>query len=568
MTTNESRLIRTAGQAIDLAHHLLDPARPTPVALITHPAGRPTAWIDVAKVVSEVGDQVEVVEMPTGPITWAFSGALAQFPGTECYGGAGRVYPVGLEWTTDLSRSPLRFTYSAEAGPASTDRLITDALHSAFSGGFSARQTRALPASGVVLGTVSGRALVLLETGETATIVPELTVPQVDAEHLFCKGQRVAGSYDPDGGRLDVADQVRDWTDALSYQVGDVVVARVGEVAAGVAIAELFPRMQVRVSVDQVLLEPGPRVDLREWLTVGETVAARVVSTGPDVGDWQVSLVDVDADQCPVAAAALLPGGPAWLDPPVAQREVEPEAVEPEVVEQAAVALPAPPSVGPGVVSGTAGAHDVEARDELLDELAAVRIERDDLARRLEAQTRRVGVLEDQVREVRTRARQAQAQTTKLRGQLGGAQDAIAAQDADRGAFLDPVEQFRYEVDLAWARRIPAAEKAALARSLYVLSDQFLGTLQDLPERDRAKLIDVTLDVITGRVYAMPGRETHQLRTGTGGSDPYVRRADGSVCWRTYLQHKTPQARRLHFWVLSDGTIELSAVRQHDNYLP
>lgn len=71
--------------------------------------------------------------------------------------------------------------------------------------------------------------------------------------------------------------------------------------------------------------------------------------------------------------------------------------------------------------------------------------------------------------------------------------------------------------------------------------------------------------MLTGLVFQIAGREAHQLRTGTGCDDPFVSRADGANCWRVSLQIKTPSARRLHFWQLNDGSIELASVRLHDD---
>ena len=45
-------------------------------------------------------------------------------------------------------------------------------------------------------------------------------------------------------------------------------------------------------------------------------------------------------------------------------------------------------------------------------------------------------------------------------------------------------------------------------------------------------------------------------------------RNGGETCWRVSLQVKTPSARRLHYWVCADGSIELSSVRLHDDYRP
>jgi hypothetical protein len=47
-----------------------------------------------------------------------------------------------------------------------------------------------------------------------------------------------------------------------------------------------------------------------------------------------------------------------------------------------------------------------------------------------------------------------------------------------------------------------------------------------------------------------------------------VRPSDGARCQRAYIEQKTPQARRLHYWALRGGGIELSRVVTHDDVEP
>ena len=71
---------------------------------------------------------------------------------------------------------------------------------------------------------------------------------------------------------------------------------------------------------------------------------------------------------------------------------------------------------------------------------------------------------------------------------------------------------------------------------------------------------------MSGLALQMPSREVHRLRAGSGGDDPVRTRADGAVAWRASLQVKTPSARRIHYWVLPSGLIELSRVTVHDDF--
>lgn len=549
-------LVDSPALAVELAHLLLNPGRDKPVALVTWPAGASGPRIDAAKVRAEVGGHADVVEMPTGVVSWQFSSALG-YPGAECYGGAGRVYPVGTEWTTNLRLSPLRFAYTDSAGPAATDALIADALTASFRSGFAATATTArAQVAGKVTGLVSGRGLVRLTGGTFATIWPELTVAGVTAEQLLTAGMTVHGTVDPDQGRLDVTAALRTADEALaSYQPGVVVLGRVLARERALVVVEIFPDVQVAVPAEAAVDDPAAG-DLRNWFSDGEVVRARILARGDADGDgWELSLLSVDADPL-VAAPALLPGGPAWLQPPPVL-EPSPDIEDEPADEVPIVAIETPPTTG-----ADQAAPPIEA-----EQLAAIVSERDAFARQLEEERKRVARLEGEVSTLRTKNRESRTLIGKQQKQLAGVESALADTEADRAAYLGAEDQFRYEVALAIARRIPAAEKPHLALAEYTLNEQFLGTLVGLEDQVRSKTVDVVVEVLTGRVYDMPGRETHQLRTGPAGS-PYLTRPDGATCWRAYLQHKTPQAKRLHFWMRTDGIIELSAVRKHDDFRP
>ncbi|HMR48556.1 MAG TPA: hypothetical protein PKE40_05370 [Arachnia sp.] len=536
--------------------HLLNPARARPVVLISRPAGSATAMVDSARIAEELDGLAEVYEIATGAASWALAGALARYPGTEVYGGAARTYPLGTGWTTEPHRSPLRFILSPSEAEEITEKLIADASSMAFAGGYRTRrsaETRLV--SGVVEGVVSGRALVRLDGGRMASILPELTVADVDAQHLFAPGMPVSGLLDSRLGRLDVSESVRPAQELVShYAVGDQVLARVLVVESDLCVVELLPGLQVGLGSEEIL-DTSQHVDLRQWLTPQETLTAVVKEVGVSDDEWRLSVLEVDRDRPVLPAPALLPQGPPWLIAPAVTEEPVPPAPEPEAAP--AVRAPQP-----------AGGETQEAPRATTDEFAALRTERDSLAADLLRARRALLAKEDELRRRKAQARDANNEVAKLRRSLASSEAAVRAADADAVAFTDPVEQLDYDVRLAWARRIPAAEKRALPLAGYTLGPDFLDSLQHIQGVDRGKVIEVLVDVLTGRVHQLHGRATHQLRTGTGGGDPFVSRPDGATCWRVSLQHKTPQARRLHYWQLNDGTIELSAIRLHDDFRP
>lgn len=128
-------------------------------------------------------------------------------------------------------------------------------------------------------------------------------------------------------------------------------------------------------------------------------------------------------------------------------------------------------------------------------------------------------------------------------------------------AFLDPERQFRWEVESAWVERIPASDKERLPLREYQIGRGFLESLTSVGGIERAKVVDVVVEIATGLVEQVAGRQLHQLRKPNGVP---AARSDGSTCWRAAIQVGSPSARRIHFWRMRDR-IELSRVGLHDD---
>lgn len=94
------QIIDNEPSAARLADLLNGTRRRRPVVVVTTPASRVEPWIDVEEIAREAGDLAEVYLMRTGDCTWEFSHRMVD--GTQVYGGAGRVYPVGHAWASDL----------------------------------------------------------------------------------------------------------------------------------------------------------------------------------------------------------------------------------------------------------------------------------------------------------------------------------------------------------------------------------------------------------------------------------------------------------------------------------
>ena len=494
--------VKSEAEARALAARLNSGARTKPVVVVTSAAGQSEPYVDVDDLSSTLGDLAEIQVIPTGEVSWAFSDAMP--PMTQVYGGASRVYPVGLEWTTHPHRSPLRFAYGVKDRTRVTDLLVSDAMAMALAAGLLGAHApnATLRAEGTVMGVVGSRAMVNSDHG-VVTIWPELTVADVEADRLFSKGMPVEGHLDPVQRRLDVRDSLVPAEQLLvAYQPGATVLARVTRLDAGGCHVELVPGTRVFVGVSDASGTPG--LPLTSLMTVGETVSARVVKVGEPSGKgWRLTLVDIDPDAVP-AAVALLPGGPPWLTPVT----VSPPELAEDVDEAAAVVI------SPALPVETATATTALPAEP--SEIAALQSERDAFLAELEVVRARVERLERSREQLRRQAREAGNEAERRRREVQALTEELGRGANDAHLFADPKEQLEFDVQLTWARRIPSAEKASLPLARYDVGPQLLRLL--------------AVDRWHRPAEGGRGRRRHPHRSGApvGGtgdpSAPYVRR--------------------------------------------
>lgn len=597
---------RSAGALADL---LNGNARRRPVVVVTIPAGRSEPWIDVEEVAREAGDLADVYLMPTGDFTWEFSRRMAE--GTQVFGGAGRVYSIGHEWASDLSRSPLRFAFDAKDGERATQQLISDTLRMAAAADLlQTLPTRELRlVSGAVKAVVAGRALVDVGNGFPAAIAEELTVEDVPIERIVTLGQQITGWYNPETNRIDVTKNLRPAQEALGmYSIGDVVLTKVAMVKNGKAELVLYPKTRtppVTATVLRADVTTNDADDLRDLMTVGEVVAARVVAAAPH---WSLILNDIDDDEPITEAPSLLAGGPPWLieeadtlvddEPPTllppAPHVPPRSAAEAETIEEPVPATPAPrpsplrpnptmldrnrprpaptPAARPGPPAAPtqpAGSTKMLLRkiDGLTAEVAGLKREQEGLRTQLLAGANERETLRYLLDRAERRANRAENDLKVARSRLRKAGNAKASAPATGGPkFADAEQGFRYLVLTQWATRTLPSEQRDRPLLDYRLGPRFLDSLKRLEGIKVEKVADVVFEIVSGLALQMPSREVHRLRAGPGGDDPVRTRVDGAVAWRASLQVKTPSARRIHYWVLPSGLIELSRVTVHDDF--
>lgn len=174
----------------------------------------------------------------------------------------------------------------------------------------------------------------------------------------------------------------------------------------------------------------------------------------------------------------------------------------------------------------------------------------------------------DEARILRDRLKDAQA---SLRAARRTAADVAPSTARDcRSRFANADDWIRHELTLQWVDRLDAGTRAQhqLTKAL-VIGPRFADSLADLDDAQLDKALRCAMEAATGFIGKVSAREVHALRSGEGASNaPVVRGSDGARCMRAYIEQKTPQAHRLHYWVLRGGGVELSRVVMHDDFEP
>ncbi|MGW0670638.1 hypothetical protein [Streptomyces sp. NPDC002746] len=131
--------------------------------------------------------------------------------------------------------------------------------------------------------------------------------------------------------------------------------------------------------------------------------------------------------------------------------------------------------------------------------------------------------------------------------------------------YADPEQQFRYEVDQCWLRLIAEPDRPSHPLAPFTLGPDWLTSLHAVESVHRRKIVEVSVEVLTGLATAMPGRQVHRMRARDERGGIRLVRADQAVAMRCHLKNQTSAAPRLMWWKLPDQTIELARVALHND---
>lgn len=556
--------------ARDLAAHLLSPARTHPVLVVTTPSEDADPLLPAADLAARVQAVCDTVILPNGPASWAFAAALP--PRTEVYGGAGRVYPIDHGWVTDPYQAPLRFCWPDTVPARVADTLEDDAYDAAAAAGLLNRGTPDTAAGPVVAAKVQGlatrhHALMRLPNLGQALMLSDAIRPHIEPNRLLRPGQVITGRVTTSGpiGRFDPEAITDDpMARALAaYPDAAVVLAKITAVTPRTAHAQIHPDITIPIAtgIDEGASdgEAHATEDLDLLVAANDIVTVQLART-----DNGFTGVLAATDQPTHASIPVIPGGPAWLTPNDLAPQLEPPAVvkpapatpPPPDRAPAPVQLPSPTPTAPAETpQGTAPAasQQVEAL-----QVAALQARNADLVASLRDAEQQVQRRTQEATRARKEARERAKEIKSLRDRLTHAQNKSTIAGS-------PADQFDRQLIENWASRLDLTARRTHPLAAYQLGPDFLDSLDRLQGIDPAKVIEVVVDVLTGTATFNSARAIHARRDGRNGQ-PMIR-SDGAKAMRAALQQGTPSARRLHYWQLTDNTIELDQVGVHDDGL-
>lgn len=561
------RHIANSAEAIQLAHEILDVRKRPLVVISTGPDGEYA--FDPEHVARALDGDADVVTILTGEASYALEGLLPAK--THVFNGAARSYPPDFGRDPDWQRSLLRFPGRVEQD------LIDDALAQLTVAPVVAPTRRTwVRATVELVSGVTGN-VARLANGERVMVVADELPPTLKLADALTIGGPVEGwltdrDLAPEPAVVDLA----------RFADGAVTLARIVKVTDLSATLALFPitsehRLRRRDIVPGADAGENEDVNIGDVVRVGQTVRVRIVRTGAKLG---LSLVDVDGDRTFIDPLPLLRGGTPWLREGI---DAMPEAPAP--AENAYAPSAVAESVRPATPTDTPNAGPtLPTRElaELREEVAGLKDAFHRLSRELRAGTdlETLDQLRDESAGLSTELhrerglrRERDSIIAGLRQELREARAARPELEADssrtaRSEWPDGESWLRHEVTSTWASRTGASEKRQYPLREYVLGPRFLESMNELGDAYTEKILRALVDVLTGRAPEIPGRDLHRLREGQGGNDPYVTRRDGGTCWRVSLEQNTASARRLHYWQLPGGHIELSRAVVHDDVEP
>ena len=570
----------------DLARHLLNPRRLHTV-LITQSLRKDCASFNAVEIAEEVKDWAEVIEVQSGRITYELRDHLPK--GWDVFGTAARVYPIGLTKDGFEPNKPHIVRPGDNIGDL-TDALIDEVLFLPNPrtlvvptaplpgpGRRAAEPVRTIAPPGVVPNRTGIHTVLLsgivteftndgfiakiaLDTGGTVELKSEDIYADAPLSWIFATNSRLTGVFDSVTQRFSLRDSLTHPRLLQQYSWNQLILCLVLEARPATAVLTPMPGEKITVSREDVSSNELDDVD--SLLAPGQVVVARLVN---DNGLRKLLLVDVDDDEPVSAAPALLRGGTPWL---ALNRDYVPDLADAErtTTPYSVARVPTQDK------QREALRHALLTIDSLKSQLKTLRRQEtnnsiDELAIALEQATR----YRDEAHKLRALLKnksEALNESYRVARKRARLQNTSGFSEA-REKFSTRELALRHELYMEWVERIPANEKAVYPwnEENVNFGPKFVESFYAHGPVLRGKALKALVQLLTGQAERMKARDIHPKRVGAGADNPQmVREEGGATCWRMSVESGVAAARRVHYWKLNDGSIELHELVAHDTF--
>jgi len=598
-------ILTTVDQVDNLVQSIRNRQRKNPICVVTVSADPGASRFSAPEIEEATNNLAHVYQIESGPLTRHLQDNLPE--NCHVFGGAARCYGVDFYSRQQLAVSRIFYPTPEATRERETQKLVGELWGMANSAGLLQQANPQARAENGTVEAIFGSEVAMIKrlNGDRFSLRSELAFPGVPLDKVLSVGQTVTGFFN-EAEKTFALERQSYTLDNLreDYEFGAVTLGLVKSTTRQTAEVAIHPNLTFTVSKDEITGNPRDTVD--DLLHAGEVYAFRIYRDPQ--GRTRLKSNDIDDDEEILPALALVPGGEPWLseglgvlghlespEPVFLEErtleglELESEAgPEPElaVVETEA----APQTQSQPIVPMANGVYRVqpvpaEKATPGLDaftvsyytkQIKTLKLEVEKHKVRLQTKQDEVNLLVGQYNAKEKDLSQANERLTKLRSELSEAKKDLRAERANKlvdpwdslNFFDDYGDWFSYELNRVWIETYSPEDRRLmpLQPDNWKYGNDFFENFNPATFNSTLlrKILRTVLELVTGR-GAADGTERHPLTDGHGGAQK-VRAADDARAMRMYVEEVAASARRLHYWELTNGKVELAQISVHDDY--
>lgn len=587
-----------------VAREILRHDRGNPLVVVSHDSRYPDCAVDAAWIAAQL-ESLATVHTIEHHQRSGFETLLPH--GADLYGNAVRVYEPGAFVTGKSSLFLPRPALSPGQARWATQAAVDDAMRCTAFSTPRKKQQQAPPMPRTVEASIRGfssdgtTAYAMTTQGALVTIDSEATIPGVRLDWILETGQSITGNITAPSSQIDISALVLRHRLSELYRHGETVLALVGTSTPSSLELTLFPGFSRTLKTKNNPATPE-NTDFRP--SPGEVVHALYYL---DRGAVRLSLDEAEPSST-LPAPPLLKDGSPWLvlgrdlpqdhpgeiyEPPQNQAIVSdpaPETAPGSLPERDATPDTPAPQTPPGMEESSPApalgkeqdTHDTVATPAILattgshpsdhEQIARLNSERNMAREEAAALRHHLVKAEEKIRallQTKEKIPALQKEISALRKRIRTLEKANHPGETDyETLFLDEKDALKHEIYSVWTGYIPPADKTRYpAPSNYVLGDHLAESLnENTTGSTRTKAIETIIDILVNRAERRRSLVCKPWLDGKGASRPQLVRYDGATAWRAYIEHNTPGALRLKYWITRENRIEISGVLLHEDY--